>query len=87
MKFTDRFLKVQIEVFDKEESELIGQKRENADLALAMIDPAEITYYREDMSTEKDPIDRTVIEFKSGAQLAILMKIEEFESLLNNFNP
>jgi hypothetical protein len=73
-----------IEVLDSEEKNLIGAANAATEFARAMVNPFDITYYREGPGTRKDSTKRTVLEFRNGQTLVIELDINELERRLNN---
>lgn len=81
-KFTDRFIRVPIRVFDKT-AESMGVKGEDKD-SYMLINPFNIICYR----PSSDPTDEshtTIIYDSSGGNTAVYMPLKEFESYLNKW--
>lgn len=86
MKFTDRFIDVPIELFNKDVGDLIGSDKAETMTAIAKINPFEITFYREATEQSEDANDdlsRVIVYFKNGESLYLSIDIREFEKLLN----
>lgn len=84
MKFTERFLQLPIQVYDKKMKELSG-KEECYDSVLR-VNPLEIQSYRP--SFDEDDQERKEIVFitlKGGDGYLIYLSMEEFEKRVNNF--
>lgn len=85
MVFTDRFIKLPIEIVNKKEAAVVGNENANGEPAIMALNPFEIAAYREDHGTEEDPKNRTVIELKSGEEWTVNISFKEFENRLNAF--
>ena len=82
--FTDRFIKVPIELFSKN-AEHIGYNDDSKTNVVGIrINPLDISYYREN-SCEGELTNETCVWFKNGEYYVIVMPIYEFESLLNHY--
>ena len=81
--FTDRFIKIPIKVFDRQQKELTG-RAENKE-SYMMINPFDIMKYR---PSEDEDSDEEIVSItdKSGATTWVYLTIKEFETLLNNHN-
>lgn len=84
--FTDRFIKVPVELYDTKEADIIGYSKDTkfADTYMK-INPFEISHYRPS-TDNNDALSETCVHFKNGSQAVIKMTTEKFEELLNKFN-
>lgn len=83
--FTDRFIKLPIEMYDRKEAELTGNDNSTTFEAYMMINPMEILSYRPMFDDDQNQEDKTVVDFKGGnSDIIVLMPIHEFENLLNH---
>lgn len=83
MKFTDRFIKLPIQVFDKKMAEVTG--KEEGEDSWMNVNPLEIATYRP--SYDKDDDDKKEIVYitlKNGDGTNIYMGFAEFEEAINN---
>lgn len=86
MKFTDRFIEVPIELFNKDVGDLIGSDKADTMNAVAKINPFEISFYREAMEQSEDASDdlnKVIVYFKNGESLYLPISLSAFEKLLN----
>ena len=86
MKFTDRFIELPIELFNKDVGDLIGSDKAETTNAIAKVNPFEISFYRETSEQSEDATDElnsVMVYFKNGESLYIPINIAEFEKLLN----
>lgn len=82
--FTDRFIKIPIQVYDKELAELTGKEPDYTD-SWMKINPMEISEYKPTV-TEKDghETDCTYIVMKNGSGFYCYLIPEDFEKILNS---
>lgn len=82
--FTDRFVKVPVCVFDREEKELTG--KETLIDSYIKINPFELSEYRPGYSNDPEDEECVNIIMKNGEKSMVRMNINEFEKLLNYFD-
>ena len=81
--FTDRFIKVPIEIVSHA-NETLGKKEEVLCEDFMMINPMEITGWRKHYSQETNAYDnQTTVEFRNRDNMIVCLPIEQFEKLLN----
>lgn len=81
--FTDRFIKLPIDLFDTDTANQIGYN-DNTKTAEVMVrvSPLDISYYRPAFD-KGEPLNETFICLKTGIDFNAKMKIDEFEKVLN----
>lgn len=79
--FTDRFIRVPIEVYDRQTKELTGV--ELSEESYMMLNPFEISHYRPSYDPVKPDVECTLVSFKNGNEVLVYLTIGEFEKLLN----
>ena len=85
--FTDRFIKAPIQIFDKQNADIIGYNDESASaISYMKLNPFEISHYRPEYTEDSVEYRQTLVYFKSGDSVYINLSISEFEKLLNNFD-
>ena len=85
MAFTDRFIKVPIQVFDRKLKEVTGI--EEGEDSWMNVNPLEIASYRPSWdSADETKTEITSMMLKSGDCTLVYMSVKEFEHLLNNWN-
>jgi len=82
MKFTDRFIKLHIKVFDTSIKELTG-KCTYEDAWMKII-PEEISQYKPSEDEDNDNLECVSIRMKNGDSFYAYMSVEKFERTLNN---
>lgn len=81
--FTERYIKVPIEVISTREANVMGEFNCERISVKGRINPFEISLYREEI--EIDGLERrTAVALKSGIEIQVLIPLEEFEALLNS---
>ena len=84
-KFTDRFIKVPISIFNVKEKDLTG--KENLEESYMKFLPFELALYRPTYTDdEKLDLTATTVILKCGDSTIVNMPIEDFEKLLNDFD-
>lgn len=81
-KFTDRFIKLPVKIFDRKMQELTGKSEDEE--SFIMINPFEIFKYRptwDNDDTSQNEI--TAIVDKTGEVTLVYLTVKEFEELLN----
>jgi len=81
MRFTDRFIKIPIKVYNKAQADLVN-KIEYED-SWMKISPFEISEYKPTQDEENENYDCVYLVMKSGSGVFVYMSINEFEALLN----
>ena len=76
--FTDRFIKVPIKLYNREQQETFGTSIEID--SYEMISPFFIASYR----PSTDPEGYVHVSFKDGTGLMVYLSVTEFENRLNN---
>lgn len=81
--FTDRFIKVPLELFNKDKAEIVGYNEDTktCDTILSLL-PFEVSHYRPAFEDGRET--GTVIFMKNGDDFEISISLNEFEKLLNN---
>lgn len=85
MSFTDRYIKLPIQIYDRKHAEITGQ--EVGEDSWMKVNPMEIASYRP--TYDKDDIEKkeiVSITTKQGDSTNVYLSPEEFEELLNSFN-
>ena len=84
--FTDRYIKLPIELVNNKQAELIGDDDPQGFPSFIMLNPFEIAYYRPciDKEGEKE-LDATLIVMKGGESIVIELSVDDFEIQLNHF--
>lgn len=83
MPFTDRFIKIPIQVYDRKLKELTGA--DEAEDSWMKINPMDISNYRPSYdSADLEQKEITSVTLKTGDTTLVYLTIEEFEELLNN---
>jgi hypothetical protein len=85
MSFTDRFIKLPIQVFDSKLAESIGEDKCEYVDSFIKINPFEISSYKETDSDKFNGKRHTYINMKDGGGFYVFLSIEKFEELLNKF--
>jgi len=80
--FTDRFIKVPVQIYSVKNAELTG-KRELESSWIKFL-PFELSDYGPTADDDDDVMDKTGIHLKSGHYFTAFIKVEEFEKLLND---
>jgi hypothetical protein len=83
MAFTDRFLKIPIEVFNIKEKDLTG--KENCIVSYTKILPFEIAEYRPTYDADNTDVELTSIALKNGDRFCCVLTVKEFEKLIDGF--
>jgi hypothetical protein len=84
MAFTDRYIKLPIELFDKKLAETTGDFNSSSFQGYMMINPFEIRSYRPCYSEDgASTLEETIVDFKSGESVVVLLDIKDFERKLN----
>ncbi len=86
MKFTDRFIKLPITLFHKNEVEIMGQDSSTPINSYIKILPSVIASYRPQHDENGEEMESTVMYDKSGDETVVLLSVDEFEDLLNKFD-
>ncbi len=82
--FTERFIRVPIELYNKTQAELTGDDGDSFEGYLK-INPMEILSYRPRYNDDDHNEENvTVVDFKNGENILVLMPLIEFEKLLND---
>ena len=79
MKYTDRFIRFPIKLFNQDHFELTGD--EITTDSYMMINPLTISSYRPSMENEGNA---THVTFKDGSYVLIYLKISLFEEMVDN---
>lgn len=82
MKFTDRFVKVPIKVYDRAEMEMVG--RASYEDSWLKINPFEISSYKPSHDKDNDDQVCTYVNMKDGNGFFVYLLPAEFEKLLND---
>lgn len=84
--FTDRFIKLPVELYNKKQAELTDDYDSNSFEGFIKLNPFDISAYRPGYNKEgTEIVDETVVDFKSGESVLILLHIDDFEKQLNAF--
>lgn len=83
MSFTDRFIKVPVEIV-KAGDDNLGTKEEVMCIEYMRINPLDIIGYRNRYSDEGRDNDKVVVEFKNRDNMIVCLSMEKFENLLND---
>lgn len=82
MSFTDRYIKVPIQVFNLKEKELTGN--ENGVDSWMKFLPFELSNYKPSYDDGEPDVEITHITLKNGYSCLVYISPEEFEKLLND---
>lgn len=85
MAFTDRFISLPIQVYDRKAKELMD--RDESEDSIVKINPMEIAAYRPSYDAD-DPDKKEIVSMrlKCGDNYLVYMTMEDFEKHLNNFS-
>lgn len=81
MKFTDRFIKFPIKIYNKETANLVG-KAEYVD-SFAKVLPFEISDYKQTFDEENGNVECVSLTLKNGSNFYVYLSYDEFENKLN----
>lgn len=81
MSWTDRFIKLPISVYDREEKNLTG--KENCYDSYMKVLPMDIVSYRPSFAVEEPDKEITLIVQKSGDSTLVNLQIKDFEELMD----
>lgn len=83
MGFTDRFIKLPIQVYDRKLKEVAGV--EESEDSWMKINPADISNYRPSYdSADETKAEITSVTLKTGDTTLVYLSIDQFEELLNS---
>lgn len=82
VKFTDRFIKVPICVFNIKHKELTGN--EDCKESWLKFNPMELSNYKPSYDEGEPDVEIVYIELKNGYGCLVYLSVSEFEKLLNN---
>lgn len=85
MSFTERYIKLPIEIYRQKELELMGDEGAVPFGAYTMLNPFEIVMYRPCYNENDEETDGTLVHLKSGAEFVVNLHIEDFEMQINHF--
>lgn len=80
-RFTDRFIRVPIKVYDTKEYELTG-KPDYVDNYMKLL-PFEICEYKPMIDEDNEDVECVSVKMKNGDSFYVYMTIKEFEKALN----
>lgn len=83
--FTDRFIELPIEMFNRKEAELTGDQDRSAFESFGKFNPMQIEGWMPAYDNNNNPDSKTSVYFKSGESVLVLLGIEVFERKLNAF--
>lgn len=81
--FTDRFIRVPIEMYNKTYADLTGDDEGTTFEAFMKLNPMEIISYRPKYDKDQNEEDKTIVDLKNTEDFIVLMSFREFERLLN----
>jgi hypothetical protein len=81
MKFTDRFIKIPIKVYDVKQQELTGHAEDKD--SWMKFNPMEVANYKPSYDEGEPETEIVFLRFKSGDGVLCYMSPIEFETLLN----
>jgi hypothetical protein len=82
--FTDRFIKLPIEMFNRKEAELTDNPDAGTFESYGMFNAFEISSYWPAYNNDGEIEEKVTVYFKNGESVLVLMPIAKFEQLLNN---
>lgn len=86
MAFTDRFIKMPVEMYNKKQAELTGKDNPETFTGFMAFLPMEVRSYMPAYNEDHEPEDKVVVDFKGMPEaITVLMSIREFEQALNDF--
>lgn len=86
MVFTDRYLKLPVEMHNRKEAELTGNGDAGSFIGYAKVLPMEIASWMPVYDADERILEQTNITFKhGGTDMLLPIGIHEFEKLLNDF--
>lgn len=85
MKFTDRYVKLPIDLYEKDKADIIGCNEETkiCDTTIS-VEPFQISHYRKTLDENFAP-NGTSIHMKNGDSFYICLSVKEFEDVINNY--
>lgn len=86
MKFTDRFISIPVKIYNKKEAELTNGNASCEDV-FAKIDPFNIEHWRPTYDDAFPNENCVFVQLKSQESFIVYMSMEDFEEMLNNFEP
>jgi hypothetical protein len=81
--FTDRFIRLPIEMYNKREAELTSNPDAGTFESFGMFNPFEIASYWPVFDNEGEPQDKSTVCFRNGESVIVLMSIDKLSNLLN----
>lgn len=83
--YTDKFMRVPVEMFLRSEAELTGDIDSSSFPSYAKINPMDIVMYMPTYDEETKPEDCTMIYFRSAESVKVLLPLHIFEKKLDAF--
>lgn len=83
MAFTDRFIKLPVDLYNVERAKVIGYNSDsNEGETYIKVNPLDISFYGPGID-DNDDLKHTLIHFKSGDAIHIKISTKQFEDMLN----
>lgn len=81
--FTDRFIQIPVDLYNKKDADMIGYvESTKGDSVIMRINPFEVSHYRPGHD-DNDEFTATLIHMKNGDSFYSSMSVDAFELILN----
>jgi hypothetical protein len=85
MSYTDKFLRLPVEMYNKKEAELTGDNDSSSFDSFGKFNPMEISSYIPAYDNDSKLIKKTTVYFRGGESILVLMDLPSFEKVVNEF--